>query len=66
MEEAKNLSALLDIFADVSGLQINQGKSVLVCFGLSLEKRSMLPSTWDKDQKASDEISQPIAAEGCQ
>jgi len=38
VEEAKNLSMLLDIFANVSGLQINRAKSVFVGFGLSSEE----------------------------
>ena len=38
VEEAKNLSALLDLFVDVSGLKINRGKSIVVCFGLSSEE----------------------------
>ena len=54
-EEAKNLSALVDLFVDVSGLKINRG-----LFWTVLGRRgALLPSTWDKDHGATDEISQP-------
>ena len=39
MEEAKNLSTLLDLFADVSGLQINHSKLAFMDFGLTHEER---------------------------
>ena len=38
MEEAKNLSALLDVFADCSGLRINRDKSEFIGFGMSREE----------------------------
>ena len=40
MEQAKNLSALLDIFADCSGLQLNREKSEFTGFGLSQDEES--------------------------
>ena len=33
MEEARNLSTLLDLFTDLSGLQINCNKSAFLGFG---------------------------------
>ena len=38
MEEAKNLSALLDVFADCSRLRINRDKSEFIGFGMSREE----------------------------
>ena len=38
MEEARNLYALLELFADFSELQINCAKSALVGFGLTHEE----------------------------
>ena len=38
VEEAKNLSSLLNVFADCSGLHINRAKSEFVTFGLSREE----------------------------
>ena len=38
MEEARNLSTLLDLFVDFSGLQLNRAKSTLVGFGLTHEE----------------------------
>ena len=40
MEEAKNLSALLDVFANCSGLRLNREKSEFTGFGLSQEEES--------------------------
>ena len=40
MEEAKNLSALLDVFADCSGLRLNREKSEFTGFGLSQDEES--------------------------
>ena len=39
MEEAKNLSTILDLFVDFSGLQINRAKSAPVGFGLTHEDK---------------------------
>ena len=41
MEEAKNLSALLDVFADCLGLCLNREKSEFKGFGLSQEEESL-------------------------
>ena len=41
VEEARNLSTLLDLFADFSGLQINQAKSVFLGFGQSQEEDTL-------------------------
>ena len=38
MKEARNLSTLLDLFADFLGLQINHTKSSLVSFDLTREE----------------------------
>ena len=38
VEEARNLSTLLDLFADFSSLQINQVESAFVKFGLTQEE----------------------------
>ena len=38
MEEARNLSTILDLFADFSGLQINRAKSAFVGFELTHEE----------------------------
>ena len=38
MEEAKNLSTLLDLFADSTGIQINHAKSAFVEFKLDPEE----------------------------
>ena len=38
VEEAKNLSPLLDVFADCSGLRINREKSEFIGFGMSREE----------------------------
>ena len=38
VEEAKNLSTLLDLFADFWGLQINRAKSAFVGFSLAEEE----------------------------
>ena len=38
MEEAKNLSMLLNLFVDCSSLQINCNKSPLIVFRLSQEE----------------------------
>ena len=38
MEAVKNLSLILNLFANVPGLQINRGKSAVVYFGLSSEE----------------------------
>ena len=40
VEEAKNLSALLDVFAYCSGLRLNRGKSEFTGFGLSQDEES--------------------------
>ena len=40
MEEAKNLSILLDVFAGFSGLRLNREKSEFTGFGLSQDKES--------------------------
>ena len=37
MEEARNLSTLLDLFADFSGLHINRTNSAFIGFGLAHE-----------------------------
>ena len=37
-EEARNLSTLMDLFANFSGLQINWAKSTFVGFGLTQEE----------------------------
>ena len=37
-EEAKNLSVLMELFADCSGLHVNQAKSMLVPFNLPPEE----------------------------
>ena len=38
VEEARNLSTLLDLFTDFSGLQINHTKSAFAGFGLAQEE----------------------------
>ena len=38
VEEARNISSLLDLFADCLGLPINRAKSAFVGFGLSQEE----------------------------
>ena len=43
MEEARNLSSLLDLFADFSSLQINRVKSAFVGFGLTHEEGFQCP-----------------------
>ena len=40
VKEAKNLSALLDVFADCSGLRLNREKSEFTGFGLSHDEES--------------------------
>ena len=40
VEEAKNLSALLDVFANCSGLRLNREKSEFTGFGLSQDEES--------------------------
>ncbi|XP_078429384.1 uncharacterized protein LOC144701450 [Wolffia australiana] len=44
VEEAKNLAALLRLFANCSGLHINRGKSEFVGFGLSMEEETQCAS----------------------
>ena len=45
MEEAKNLSALLDVFADCSGLRLNREKSEFMGFVLSQDEESQCSGT---------------------
>ena len=40
VEEAKNLSTLLDVFADCLGLRLNREKSEFTGFGLSQQEES--------------------------
>ena len=41
MEEARNLSMLLDLFTDLSGLQINRAKLVFIGFGQPCEEETL-------------------------
>ena len=38
VEKARNLSTILDLFADFSGLQINRAKSTFVGFGVTQDE----------------------------
>ena len=46
VEEAENLSTLLNMFADCLGLQVNEAKSVFVSFGMSMMEEANCASAF--------------------